>query len=429
MNSSSIAAAARAVIAVLLAGAVSSGCYLAQAAVGHASIMAKRRPIDAVIAGGSTGRAVRDQLTAVLQIRDFAVRELKLPDNGSYRRYADIGRPFAVWNVVAAPEFSLQPLQWCFPVAGCVAYRGYFKERSAIAFAARLRKKGEDVMIGGVAAYSTLGHFDDPILSSMLGWSDVDLAAVIFHELTHQLLYVPGDSAFNEALATVVERDGIRRWLRAAGRDRDLVSYERQQGRHEQVLELLQRSRVELAALYATNIPADEMRDRKAAAFARLRRDYERLESGWGGKGPFDGWFSQPLNNAHLASIATYEQCVPGLAHEPKRIARAAHVPCGERQVLENSALEQGNDLAEHLAEALRVCLEDVERLVVDAGVRGGDVGGVADVGLADLDEPASPRQQIERRVDELAGERVENDVHAAPGRRGQERVAEGEIA
>ena len=316
MNSSSIAAAARAGIAALLAAAASSGCYLAQAAGGQAAIMAKRRPISEVIAGASNRPAVRAQLQSVLQIRDFASRELHLPDNGSYRRYVDIGRPFVVWNVVAAPEFSLQPLQWCFPIAGCVAYRGYFKERSALAFAARVRKRGDDVMIGGVAAYSTLGHFDAPILSSMLGWSDVQLAAVVFHELTHQLLYVPGDSAFNEALATVVERDGVRRWLRAQRRDRDLASYERQENRYQQVLELMGRSRADLAALYASDIPGPAMRDRKGAVFARLRQEYEHLKSGWDGDAPFDGWFSQPMNNAHLASIATYEQCVPGLARE-----------------------------------------------------------------------------------------------------------------
>ena len=278
--------------------------------------MAKRRPISAVIANASTQTAVRDQLQSVTLIRDFASRELKLPDNGSYRRYADIGRPYVVWNVVAAPEFSLQPRQWCFPIAGCVAYRGYFKESSALAFATNLRERGYDVMTGGVAAYSTLGHFDDPILSSMLGWSDVQLASIVFHELTHQLLYLPGDSAFNEALATVVEQDGVRRWLRAQGRTRDLASYERLEGCHSQVLDLLRSSRAELDALYASGIARDAMRARKALVFARMRNDYEKLKSGWGGNAPFENWFSQPMNNAHLASVATYQQCVPGLVRE-----------------------------------------------------------------------------------------------------------------
>jgi len=316
MNSSSITATARAWIAVLLAAAISSGCYLMQAAGGQAAVMAKRRPISTVIANASTQGMVRAQLQAVTLIRDFASRELKLPDNGSYRQYADIGRPFVVWNVVAAPEFSLQPRQWCFAIAGCVAYRGYFKEGSALAFAAGLRRRGDDVVVGGVAAYSTLGHFDDPILSSMLGWSDVQLASIVFHELTHQLLYVPGDSAFNEALATVVEQDGVRRWLRAQGRARDLASYERQEERYAQVLSLLSRGRAELELVYASSLPPDAMRDRKALAFSRLREEYEKSKSGWGAEAPFAAWFSQPMNNAQLASVATYQQCVPGLARE-----------------------------------------------------------------------------------------------------------------
>ena len=156
-------------------------------------------------------------------IRDFASHELALPDNGSYRSYADVGRPYVVWNVVAAPEFSVEPKRWCYPVVGCVAYRGYFVEDRARRFAAGLPAKGFDVMVGGVAAYSTLGHFDDPILNTMMGWNDVELAAIIFHELTHQLLYVPNDASFNEALATTVEDEGVRRWLKQQGRDQDLA--------------------------------------------------------------------------------------------------------------------------------------------------------------------------------------------------------------
>src|SRR5208283_4018908 len=218
-----------------------------------------------------TPPAVRSQLEAVASIREFAVHQLGLPDNGSYRSYADIGRPYVVWNVVAAPEFSVDAKEWCYPIVGCVAYRGYFVERRADSFAGRLRRRGLDVSVGGVAAYSTLGHFNDPILNTMLGWNDVELASIVFHELTHQLLYVPNDSSFNEALATVVEQEGVRRWLRAQGREQDLKSYSIQHRRYNEVTDLLIRTRAELEVLYGSSLDPAGMRDRKREIFASLR--------------------------------------------------------------------------------------------------------------------------------------------------------------
>ena len=219
MNISSIAATFRAALVVVLIAAAGSGCYIWESVEGQLALMSKREPITRVIADSATSPALRSQLEAVAAIRDFASRELQLPDNGSYRSYADVGRRYVVWNVVAAPEFSVDPREWCYPVVGCVAYRGYFAEDRARGFAAKLRGQGLDVAVGGVAAYSTLGHFNDPVLNTMMDWNDVELAAIIFHELTHQLIYVPDDSAFNEALATTVEEEGVRRWLRAQGRD------------------------------------------------------------------------------------------------------------------------------------------------------------------------------------------------------------------
>ena len=312
MNGNSIVRCARTALLVAVT-VLTSGCYLMQAAGGQMALMAKRRPIDRVIADPATTAAVRSQLTTVEAIRAFAVQELQLPDNGSYRRYADIHRPYVVWNVVAAPEFSVQPRQWCFPIAGCVAYRGYFKQARADAFAKNLQRHGNDVAVGGVAAYSTLGHFDDPILSSMLGWSDVQLAAIIFHELTHQLIYVRGDSAFNEALATTVEQEGVTRWLRAVGRERDLEARRRWQERVEKVVELLRLARTDLASLYRLKLAPQEMRRRKAQRLALLVQDYRTLSAEWGGDAPYQAWFAQPLNNAHLASVATYNRCVPGI--------------------------------------------------------------------------------------------------------------------
>jgi predicted aminopeptidase len=316
MNSSSIHARLRAAAVVAAIAACMSGCYELQAAIGQADVMLERKPIARVIADPATPPALRGQLEQVSAIRDFATRELGLPDNGSYRSYADVGRPYVVWNVFAAPEFSVQPKEWCYPIVGCVAYRGYFAERRAQAFAARLREQGFDVAVGGVAAYSTLGHFDDPVLSTMMGWNDTELAAIIFHELTHQLLYVAGDASFNEALATVVEDEGVRRWLLSQGRERDLDAWLEEQRRYRRVTDLLIETRAKLAAIYASGIDPVAMRARKDATFAAARADYEQLNAAWGGRAPFSHWFKGAINNADLVSIATYERCVPGFERE-----------------------------------------------------------------------------------------------------------------
>lgn len=307
-----ICAPAIAVLACSLLG----GCYLLQSAAGQLQVMSKRKPIVRVIADPATPAEVRERLEAVARIRDFATRSLGLPDNGSYRSYADVGRPYVVWNVVAAPEFSVDPKEWCYPVVGCVAYRGYFVERRARRFAEQLRTGGLDVTVDGVAAYSTLGHFDDPILNTMLGWSDVELAAIIFHELTHQMIYLPNDADFNEALATTVEEEGARRWLRSLGREEDLERYRAYQERFAKVLDLLTRTRDELRTLYASGLDPERMRREKADRYAALRRSYTELKQPWGGHAPFDTWFDGEINNANLASIATYYDCVPGFRRE-----------------------------------------------------------------------------------------------------------------
>jgi predicted aminopeptidase len=342
MNSSSIARLAR---AACLAATVAMlpGCYLMQAAAGQMAVMAKRRPIPRVIADPATAAPVRSRLAVVDSVRRFATAELHLPDNGSYRQYADIQRPYVVWNVVAAPEFSVQPRRWCFPVAGCVAYRGYFKQARAERFAASLRTQGFDVMVGGVAAYSTLGHFDDPILNTMLGWSDAQLAAIVFHELTHQLIYIKGDSDFNEALATAVEHEGVIRWLRAAGREAELAEWREFQERTSRVNRLLQETLSDLRQLYLLRLAPQDMRRRKGERFEKLVNDYRELSAGWGASAPYRGFFMQPLNNAHLAAVATYYRCVPGfqrllqesggdLPRFYERVRALVPLPAGERE-------------------------------------------------------------------------------------------------
>lgn len=316
MNISSITATIRAAFVAALIAVSSGGCYILQSVQGQLALMSKREPIPRVIGKASTPPELRTQLEAVAAIRDFASRELGLPDNGSYRSYADVGRRYVVWNVVAAPEFSVDAREWCYPIVGCVAYRGYFVERRARRYAVRLRSQGFDVTVGGVAAYSTLGHFNDPVLNTMMGWNDVELAAIIFHELTHQLLYVPNDSSFNEALATIVEEEGVRRWLRAQGREADLTNHLQQKDHYVKVLDLLGATRADLRAVYASGLAPEMMRERKRAAFASLRSSYALLKASWGGHAPLEAWFDAELNNAHLVSLATYFTCVPGFERE-----------------------------------------------------------------------------------------------------------------
>lgn len=281
--------------------------------MGQWHVMHERRPIDQVLADTRTAEPVRETLSVVRDARDFASRDLHLPDNKSYRTYADIGRPYVVWNVVATPEFSVNPKRWCFPIAGCVAYRGYFKEKKARSFADGLAKQGFDVTVGGVTAYSTLGKFADPVLSSMLSYGDTELAATIFHELAHQLLYVKNDSEFNEAFAVAVEDEGLRRWLDTRGQPDVIAQFRKSQVREHEFVELFARTRGKLAKLYASKAPPDQMRQRKAEILKTLGTDLKALEQRLGVHyGLYDAWIAKGLNNAHLASIATYYDCVPG---------------------------------------------------------------------------------------------------------------------
>jgi predicted aminopeptidase len=324
------------------------GCYLMQAATGQMAIASKREPIADVLADSATPPPLRARLEYVAAARDFASRELGLPDNESYRSYADLGRPYVVWNVFAAPEFSVEPRRWCFPIAGCVVYRGYFSEDAAQRYARKLRRRGDDVAVGGIAAYSTLGHFKDPVLSTMLGWSDAQLAGTLFHELAHQVVYVPGDSEFNESFATVVEEAGLERWLAARQRGQDLVAWREQRDRQAQFIALLLAARDTLRALYESALPVAEKRSRKQYEFGELKLDYAQLKHRWNGYSGYDRWFDRTLTNAHLVSAATYYGCVPGLQRvlsevggdlprfyeEAKRLARMdkdarAAVVCG----------------------------------------------------------------------------------------------------
>ena len=311
-------------VVALCACAPLGGCYVMQAAGGQLDVMASSRPIEHALADPETPASTKSKLETAVSAREFAVRELGLPDSGSYRRYADLGRPYALWNVVATPEFSLQPRRWCFPVAGCVSYRGYFAEPPANAFAWKLVAAGDDAIVEGVATYSTLGHLPDPLFSTMLGWSETRLVGTIFHELAHERLYVPDDSAFNEAFASVVEVAGVRKWLVMRGRPQDVEAYEASRRRQVEFVKLLLGTRAELSALYASGLPPPEMRIAKDRVFGRLKYDYTGLRASWGGYAGYDAWFARPLDNARLASVATYHDCVPGLERE---LADAGSLP------------------------------------------------------------------------------------------------------
>ncbi|HYB64039.1 MAG TPA: aminopeptidase, partial [Steroidobacteraceae bacterium] len=304
--------AARVIFAGALA-ALLSGCYLMQAASGEYRLLHARVPLPTLIADPKTPSTLRTRLEEVRAAREFASRQLGLPDNDSYRSYADIGRPFVVWNVVAAPEFSLAPKRWCFPVAGCVAYRGYFHERKARDLALELEARGFDVVVEGVPAYSTLGRFADPVISSMLRYDDDELAATIFHELAHQLIYVKNDSEFNEAFATTVEEVGLTRWLEHQGAAQRIERFHAEQQQEAELLALLRPARARLAALYESGVRWGELRAGKQRILGGLAADIRALERRQGVYYPvYDEWMAAGLNNAQLAAVATYYDCVPG---------------------------------------------------------------------------------------------------------------------
>ncbi len=282
-----------------------TGCsaapYYWQAASGQLELWQKSRPIDDWLADPQTDAQLKARLKQVQEIRAFASGDLALPDNGSYRSYADLGRPYVVWNVFAAPDLSLQPKEWCFPVAGCVTYRGYFAEQGARSFAHGLESEGYDTYVGGVPAYSTLGWFDDPVPSTIIGYPDTEVARLIFHELAHQVVYVQDDTTFNESFATTVEQEGVKRWVKAQNAPQKLAQFEQSQARKRQFVALVLEYQGKLAAIYDSSRSDEEKRVLKAQTFAAMRADYTELRRGWGMPSGYDAWFAGPLNNAQIA--------------------------------------------------------------------------------------------------------------------------------
>lgn len=306
-------------IACLAVTALSlSGCeaiqYYAQAVGGHLNLMAARQPLDTARHAAEVrgDQRLSRQLALASRIRVFATQRLGLPDNGSYRQYADLHRPFAVWNVFAAPALSLKLKEWCFPVAGCVTYRGYYDRDAALAYAATLRAEGWDIQVAGIPAYSTLGFFDDPLLNTFIYLPEGELARLIFHELAHQVVYVQNDTAFNESFASAVEQAGVELWLREQASPEARAVYERYAMRRVQFRHLLLDTRAALEALYRDDtLSVANKQQRKHDLLAALQRDYQTLRTEWGGYTGYDRWFDQPLSNAHLAAVASYEAWVP----------------------------------------------------------------------------------------------------------------------
>jgi predicted aminopeptidase len=288
-------------LAVALLLAAIAGCqslsYYTQAIGGHLKLLAQARPVEDWLADPATPPELKQRLETARRIREFASKSLKLPDNKSYLSYADLDRSYVVWNVFAAPEFSVEPKTECFPFTGCVSYRGFYSEEAARRHADKLREAGYDVYVGGVPAYSTLGWSDDPLLSTFIRYPDSQLARLVFHELAHQVVYAKNDTTFNESFAVAVEEEGVKRWLEAQGRPDELAAFRAAQVRKRGLADRITQARERLAAVYRMDLPRAAMLEHKRGEWARLRTSYPALPA-------------EP-NNAFLASIAVYTELVP----------------------------------------------------------------------------------------------------------------------
>ena len=296
----------------LLLGACGSLRYYAQAVHGQGELIVHRRAVSKLLRDPATEPQLAARLRQAQQARRFASQRLALPDNRSYTGYVALDRPYVVWNVFAAPRYSVQAVPQCFPFSGCVAYRGWFHEAAAQADAARWRARGDDVWIGGVPAYSTLGWFADPILSSMLHWDDDELDGTIFHELAHQLVYVKGDTAFNESFASFVQSEGLRGWRQSRGLP---PPDERTRAMDEGFTRLVLGLRERLATVYASGVDAAAMEAGKQGEIAAFRVRYAQWrERDWPGEHRYDAWVAQPINNARLLPFGLYERWTPAFA-------------------------------------------------------------------------------------------------------------------
>jgi predicted aminopeptidase len=295
---------------VLLASACAELRYYRQSASGQLDIVSRRQAIDSLVEDDSQNAELRERLARVRAVRAFAIEQLGLPDTGSYTQYADLERDYAVLGLYAAPEFSIDLKNWCYPVVGCAAYRGYFDRSMLTSYVEELRQQGYETYIAVVPAYSTLGWFNDPVLNTVLDWSEPQMAGLIFHELAHQQLYVKGDTVFNESFATAVERAGVERWL-AEHNDHNAVEHYRNNWNNRQrVVDLIISTRHELDRLYQREMPEDAMRRAKQDVLEGMRMQYRALRQTMDADPGYDAWFAAELNNAKLGSTAAYHAYV-----------------------------------------------------------------------------------------------------------------------
>jgi predicted aminopeptidase len=300
-----------ALTALFLCGCQTAHFYR-QAACGQWEMLSRQRPISDVLLSANADSRLKMKLTLALEIREFAQTNLQLTVGNHYLHYADLGRPYAVWNVCAAPELSLQPKTWSFPIIGAASYRGYFSERDAVDYARSLKRDGLEVCVGGVETYSTLGWFRDPILNTFINDPETDLAEVLFHELAHQKLFVPGDSDFNEAFATAVAQEGLRRWFEREQRPELFARYQAEARQQRVFTDLILETIQKLDSVYNDiSLSKETKRARKAEIIQELRSKHQSMKEQWGGESPFDGWVQSPINNAKLGTVATYYGLVP----------------------------------------------------------------------------------------------------------------------
>ena len=297
-------------ITFTLSGCESLGYYV-QALSGQMTIIKKRRPIQRILTDPQTSENLKGKLGLILEIREFAENTLYLPAEEHYLTFVELERSHVLWTVYAAPEFSLVPKEWCYPVVGCTAYRGYFSKDDADDYSNRLQREGYDVYVAGVSAYSTLGWFDDPVLSTFIDQSDIELAAIIFHELAHQRLYIEDDTTFNESFATAVEQEGLRRWLKEKNNPGAFSAYQIDFRRHQQFIRLVMKYRDRLEKIYANDVSTQNKRAAKIKEFDQMIEDYRQMKQQWKGYSGYDEWFDGPLNNAQLNTISTYYDLVP----------------------------------------------------------------------------------------------------------------------
>ena len=292
-----------------------SGCadlsYYLHSVNGHLGVIAKSRDIDDVLHDENTSADLRERLLLVAEIRRFAVEKLHLPDSDSYTEYADLQREYVLKSLFASEEFSTAAHQWCYPIVGCAGYRGYFDEARLQTYIDELKASHFDIYVANVPAYSTLGWFDDPVLNTFINWPEYRLAGLIFHELTHQRLYIDGDTTFNESFAVAVQQAGVQKWLQHHGELDKLAAYQRHIVNRGKVLEFIENERDKLALLYRQDLPDDSKRATKARMLDAMRQQYVELSAEFGGSDGFAKWFEGELNNAKLVSVSTYHALAP----------------------------------------------------------------------------------------------------------------------